>query len=523
MSGGSDRFYTTTSIPYVNGTPHIGHALEFVQADVIARYARQRGLDTFFLTGTDDNSLKNVRAAEKEGIPTGDLVARNSRRFVDLARTLEITNDDFIRTHSEKHFTGVQKLWSACRPEDIYKKTYRGMYCVGCEVFYGESELQDGKCPTHGTPPEPVEEENYFFRLSNYQQALERIVGDDEYRIFPEFRKNEVLGFIRGGLEDFSISRSHTRAKDWGVPVPGDPGQVMYVWFDALGNYLTGIDYGEESERFRRYWPCATHVIGKDIIRFHAVYWPAMLLSAGLPLPKHLFVHGFINLGGAKIAKTAGVVIDPFALVEQFGAETVRYFLMRHIHPFQDSEFVVEATDDGGVRYAGVEEAHNAALAHGIGNLASRSLTLIEKNGGGTIEPRACAGSDEQGVIAKFAEIAAGYENFMAGYDFQQALNKVWEGVATLDGYISTHAPWALAKDPTKSEDLKDVLYTLAEGLRLLATLLWPTMPATAEEIARRLGLTAFPESGSWAEQIRWGRLPPGLKIDKGAPLFPRL
>jgi methionyl-tRNA synthetase len=523
MNSTHKKFYTTTSIPYVNGKPHIGHALEFVQTDVIARFARQRGLDAFFLTGTDDNSLKNVRAAEKEGIPTGELVARNSERFVELARALEIANDGFIRTHSEKHFAGVRKLWSACRPQDIYKKSYKGLYCVGCEVFYGEGELQDGKCPTHGTPPEEIEEENYFFRLSAYQTRLEQVIANDEYRIFPEFRKNEVLSFIRGGLDDFSISRSQARARDWGIPVPGDPGQVMYVWFDALGNYLTGIDYGEDGDRYRRYWPCDVHVIGKDIIRFHAVYWPAMLLSAGVSLPKHLFVHGFINLGGAKIAKSAGIAVDPFELVDKFGAETLRYYLMRHIHPFQDSDFLIETTEDGGVRFSGLEEAYNAALANGIGNLASRSLTLIVKNGGGTIEPRPCEGAAEREVTARFDEIFGAYETLMAGYDFAQALNKVWEGVATLDGYINTRAPWGLAKDPAKADDLKDVLYTLAEGLRALGALLWPTMPATAAEIWRRLGLEKSPADVDWTEQKRWGMLTAGLRVEKGEALFPRL
>jgi methionyl-tRNA synthetase len=524
----AEKFFLTTSIPYVNGKPHVGHALEFVQADMIARYQWMLGKDVYFLTGTDDNSLKNVRAAEKEGISTADLVDRNSQRFVDLARALAVDNDGFIRTHSEKHFRGAQKLWSFCRPEDIYKKTYQGLYCVGCEAYYAEEELAGGKCPTHGVEPEVVEEENYFFRLSAYQERLEQIIAGDEYRIFPEFRKNEVLGFIRGGLRDFSISRSRARARDWGIPVPGDPSQVMYVWFDALSNYVTGLDYGEPgagtdpANLYTRYWPADAHVIGKDIIRFHAVYWPAMLLSAGLALPRHLFVHGFITFGGAKMAKSSGLVIDPFDLVERYGAEVVRYYLARHIHSFQDSDFLIEATEDGGVRCAGLEEAYNAALANGIGNLASRSLTMIEKNGGATIQPRPCENEPERAVIDKFAEVFAAYEDLMAGYDFSQALNKAWEAVAALDGYINARAPWALAKDPTKVEALKDVLYVLAEGLRMLGSLLWPAMPATAGEIWRRLGLAVTPAQVPWEKQRQWGMLEAGLKVEKGAALFPR-
>ncbi len=519
MTAEPPRFYATTSIPYVNGRPHIGHALEFIQTDLIARFQRQLGKDVFFLTGTDDNSLKNVRAAEKEGISTQELVDRNSQRFVELLRALEITNDDFIRTAGPRHFRGVQKLWSACNPDDIYKKTYRGLYCVGCETYYAEDELKEGKCPVHNVEPELVEEENYFFRLSRYQQPLEELIASGRYRIVPDFRRNEMLSFIRGGLLDFSVSRSQQRARNWGVPVPGDPGQVMYVWFDALGNYITGLDFGKpdaESDpqnRYARYWPCNVHVIGKDIIRFHAIYWPAMLMSAGLPLPRELFVHGFINIAGAKMAKSAGNFVDPFELVEKYGVEVVRYYLARHIHPVQDSDFSYEA----------LEEAYTAGLANGIGNLVSRSLTMIEKSGGGRIKPRACEGAEERTVRARFDEVFAGYERLMQDYDFAQAMNKIWEGVATLDGYINQKAPWSMAKDPAQADALEEVLYTLAEGVRMLGSLLHAAMPATAAEIWRRLGLKQSPSDIAWEDQKRWGLLSEGLQVDKGSPLFPRL
>jgi methionyl-tRNA synthetase len=510
----SPRFYTTTSIPYVNASPHLGHAMEYVQTDVVSRWHRQLGEDVFFLTGADENSLKNVRAAEAEGIPTSELVQRNTERFLELIHALGVTHDGFIRTVSPEHFAGCQKLWSSCRPEDIYKKAYHGLYCVGCEAFYSEDELSEGKCPEHQRVPEPVEEINYFFRLSNYQERLERLITTGEYKIIPDTRRNEILSFIRMGLQDFSISRSRARAREWGVPVPGDPSQVMYVWFDALSNYITGLGYGSETTAlYEKYWPADVHVIGKGIIRFHAVYWPAMLLSAGLPLPRSLFVHGYINLGGTKMSKTLGTVIDPFELVERYGTETVRYYLMRGVHPTQDSDFNVEQ----------LEQGYTAELANGIGNLLSRSLAMIERNAGGVIRKVPCDGADEQAVIVKFAQVFAAYEMLMASFDFSQALDRVWEAEATLDRYINDRKPWDLAKDPARADELASVFYLLAEGLRMLGSLMYATLPETAAEIWRRLGLEREQLSVSWEDQKRWGFLPGGLHVQKGTPLFPRL
>lgn len=508
------KFYITTAIPYVNATPHLGHAFEYVQTDVVARYHRQKGEEVYFLTGADENSLKNVQAAEAEGIPTAELVARNTQRFIDMIGALGISNDGFIRTVSPEHYAGCQKIWADSRPEDIYKKTYKGLYCVGCEAFYTEEELVDGKCPEHQRPPELVEEENYFFRLSAYQERLEKLIASDEYKIVPESRKNEVLSFIRMGLQDFSISRSRARARDWGIPVPGDPSQVMYVWYDALSNYITGLGYGtEHDELYQRFWPCDVHVIGKGIIRFHAVYWPAMLLSAGIALPKNLFVHGYVNLGGAKMSKSLGTVVDPFELVEKYGVSTVRYYLMRHIHPVQDSDFTIEA----------LETAYNADLANGIGNLLSRSLTMIEKNAGGEIKVAPCAGEAERAIQAKFAETFESYERLMDNFEFSQALAKVWEAETALDKYITDKKPWEMAKSPERRGEMEDVFYTLAEGLRMLASLIYPAVPTVAEEIWSRLGLAQSPVEVAWAEQKRWGLLQDGLKVSKGAPLFPRL
>ena len=514
MSAPEKKFYITTAIPYVNASPHIGFALELVQTDIAARFHRLLGDGVFFLTGADENSLKNVQAAEAEGLSTQELVDRNTEKFVRLTQALKISNDDFIRTVEARHFEGSQKLWAASRPEDIYKKKYRGLYCVGCEQFYTEDELtEDGLCPEHQKAPEIVEEENYFFRLSSYQQQLEELIASDTYRVIPETRKNEVLSFIRMGLKDFSISRSRERAREWGVPVPGDPSQVMYVWYDALSNYLTGVDYASEDVRYGRYWPADVHVIGKGIIRFHAIYWPAMLLSAGVPLPRQLFVHGYINIKGEKISKSLGNTIDPFELVEKYGVEPVRYYLGRYIHPVQDSDFSIEQ----------FEQAYTADLANGIGNLLSRSLSMTAKNLDGTIQPMPCDGEKELAIRAKFEEIFDALETLMPRFEYSQVLAKIWEGVAALDRHVNETQPWALAKDPARHDELKTVLYTLAEGLRLLSSAITPFMPDTAAEIWRRLGLEVTHSDVSWDDHRRWGMLAEGLRVDKGTPLFPRL
>lgn len=477
QSNMSKKFYITTSIPYVNGSPHIGHALEYIQTDVLARFKRQQGYDTFFLTGSDDNSLKNVQAAEKEGLKTQELVDRNSQKFAELAAVLNITNDGFIRTASQQHFTGAQKLWSACKPEDIYKKKYQGLYCVGCEQFYTEKELADGKCPIHLTVPEKIEEENYFFKLSNYQKELEKIISSDDYKITPEGRKNEMLSFIRSGLEDFSISRSQARAKNWGVSVPGDETQVMYVWFDALSNYITGIGYGNDESNFKKFWPADVHVIGKDIIRFHAIYWPAMLLSAGIKLPKALFSHGFITRDGGKMSKSLGNYVEPFELVEKYGVEPVRYYLLRYIHPMQDSDF----------SYERLAEAYNSDLANGLGNLVNRVTGLIEQN---NIEVKLTK-------VKKDKE----FDDLVEGFSFDQALKYVWEKIAGADGLISETKPWELAK-AGQTEKLQEVLDQAANVLNEISELLAPFLPDTAGKI--KAIITAD-------------------KIKKGEALFPRL
>ena len=391
-SNPDNRWYVTTAIPYVNAQPHIGFAFEAILTDALARYHRQRSEDVRFLTGTDENSLKNAQAAEKEGVPTAELVERNAAHFHALRESLNLSFDDFIRTSVEaRHLEGVAKLWEACdRSGDIYSRPYKGLYCVGCEQFYTEDELIDGLCPEHQTKPELVEEKNYFFRLSRYADQLRELIESDQLKVVPQTRKNEVLSFIRSGLQDFSVSRSRARARDWGIPVPGDPEQVMYVWFDALGNYITALDYANESELYQHYWvenPNRVHVIGKDIVRFHVIYWPAMLLSAGVPLPTAVFTHGFVNIGGRKMSKSLGNVVDPVELAQTYGTDALRYYLLREVSPFEDGDFTLE-------RFI---RSYNADLADQLGNLLNRVVSMVGRYYDGVVPtPGDRAEEDEQ-------------------------------------------------------------------------------------------------------------------------------
>ena len=362
------RIYITTAIPYVNAAPHVGHALEFVQADCLARFYRAQGFDVYFSSGADENSLKNIQAAEAEGIKIQELVDKYAKQFEDLGKVLHLTFDVFNRTSSKNHFIGAQKLWQLCKKEDIYKKNYRGLYCVGCEAFYTPDEINNEKCPEGHSNIEEVEEENYFFKLTNYSEFLYKLIETNKLRILPQTRKNEVLAFINSGLEDFSISRSVERARGWGVPVPSDDSQVMYVWFDALTTYLTALGY-PDGNLYKKYWidhPNRFHVIGKGIIRFHAVYWPAMLESAGIPLPTDEFVHGYITVEGQKISKSLGNVVDPFDLQSRFGTDPLRYYLLREIPAWGDGDFSQKRFVD----------LYNGELANGLGNLVARVARL---------------------------------------------------------------------------------------------------------------------------------------------------
>ena len=470
------KFYVTTAIPYVNAPPHVGHALEFVQTDVIARYHRLKGDDVFLATGADENALKNVQAAEKEGVSVGELVDRNARLFREFAGKLGVKYDGFGRgSDQENHWPGVVELWKKCeRSGDIYKKPYKGLYCVGHEAFLTEKDLVNGLCPDHQTKPEVVEEENYFFRLSKYQKELERLIESGEYRVIPDSRKNEVLSFIRQGLEDFSISRSNERAKNWGVPVPGDESQRIYVWFDALGIYLT---------TGKSYWPADVHVIGKDIIRFHAVYWPAILLSAGLALPKSLLVHGFVTSEGQKMSKTLGNVVDPLDYIKKFGADALRYYLLAEIPTTEDGDFTRKK----------FLARYNGDLANGLGNLTARILTLADGK-----ELTDNAGEIEAVLKKTWHEYHQAFENF----DLRKSVETVWGLTHTLDEFIEKKKPW-------ESKD-EAVLAILATGLANIAFLVRPFLPETSDKIFKGLGVS--PEAAAWV-----------FKPKKIAPLFPKI
>jgi len=480
------KFYLSTAIPYVNSNPHCGFALEIIQADVVARYHRALGDDVFFLTGTDENSLKNVRTAQKEGISTKKLVDRNAQKYYDLKKTLNLTFDDFIRTTEERHIKGAQKLWLACQ-KDIYKKKYKGLYCVGCEAFYKESELINGLCPEHKTKPELVEEENYFFKLSRYQNKIKEIIENDKVKIIPQARKKEVLSFINQDLEDICISRPSERVHGWGIPVPGDPSQFQWCWYDALSNYITALGYAENSKRFQEWWQendNILHIIGKGVIRFHAIYWLGFLLSADLNLPKTIFVHGYITSEGQKMSKSLGNVIDPFELVEKYGTDAVRYFLLREISP----------TEDGDFTYEKFEGRYNSDLASGLGNLVARVLTMAEKQIFNKF-----SNSNFQTFINKSKKK---WQTSLDNFKFNEALISIWELISFCDRYIEKERPWE-----TKNQK---VIYDLLFALANIAQMLQPLLPETSEKIFKQLGIK--PSDKEWH-----------FKVKKGESLFPRL
>ena len=452
------RFYLTTAIPYVNAAPHIGHALEYVIADAIHRYHEIIGNKVYLVSGADENAIKNVQAAEKAGMEPAKFLDKYSKVFADFYKLLEINLDEFRRGTDEKyHWPGVQKLWKlADKNGDLYKKKYKGLYCVGCASFKTEKDLVDGKCPDHDTKPERVEEENYFFKLSKYQDELIELIESDTYKIYPEKRKNEVLSFIKSGLEDFSISRSNKRARGVGVPVPGDDSQKIYVWFDALTIYMTGVGWGYDEKLWKTWWPADLHIIGKDIIRFHAVYWPAILLSAGLPLPKALLVHGFISSGGRKMSKSLGNVVDPYKLIEKHGVEPLRYFLLSQIPTLDDGNFTIEA----------FEAVYQADLANGIGNLVARVAKLCE------------------GIIFKkhIPSLSKEYRDDVEEYRLKNVLQIIRVEIKHADKYLNDNKPWEI-KDKNK---LFNVLQPIVNRIRQIGYELKPFLPETAEKIEKQ-------------------------------------
>jgi methionyl-tRNA synthetase len=514
------RRYVTTAIPYVNAAPHVGFALEMVQADALARFYRLSGDDVRFQAGTDENSIKNVQAADLAGIPVPELVERNAARFLALKDSLDLSFDDFVRTSTDpRHRRGAERLWQACCDNgDIYKRAYRGLYCTGCEQFYKPDELYEDRCPEHGTVPDQIEEENWFFRLSRYRDRLRDLYAHGEIKIVPESRRNEVLAWIERGLEDFSISRSAARARGWGILVPGDPDQVIYVWFDALSNYITVLGYGTDEAFLSRYWTDALsreHVIGKGISRFHAVYWPAILLSAGLPVPTRILVHGYVTVEGRKIGKSAGNAIDPIPLAAEFGADALRYYLLRHIRSTGDCDF----------SRARFRQAYESELAGQLGNLAHRVLSMIERYCGGLVPgpPRGLVDDD------RLLRAAAGLPQAVAGhlraYAFDRALDAIWAFVAEANRYVSEEEPWTLAKGAALARGsdeataytakLSGCLFSLATALQTIAQCTAPLLPLSSRRLASKLGKARGHNRREPSAALI------GSSVEAGVPLFP--
>ncbi|PYS95373.1 MAG: methionine--tRNA ligase [Acidobacteria bacterium] len=504
------KFYLTTPIYYVNDTPHIGHTYTTVVADVIARFRRMTGQDVYFLTGTDEHGQKIELAARAKGMAPIALANQVVERFRSLWTTLGISNDDFIRTTEERHRRGVEKLYQKIQAKgDIYKDAYKGWYCTSCESFYPESQIVDGRCPDQGHKVDWTEEESYFFRLSKYQEPLLRLYKEHPDFVFPETRRNEVVAFVQAGLKDLSISRS---SFSWGIPLPGDPKHVLYVWFDALSNYMTALGYGSDRKLYSRFWPADLHLVGKDILRFHAVYWPAFLLSADEALPKRVVAHGWWLRDSAKISKSRGGVVDPLPLIEAFGVDALRYFLLREMVFGQDANYSDEA----------FIERVNTDLANDLGNLISRTLKMIEDYCGGKVprtDPR-FRGDEPLKTAARDAWAA--YVKDFEGLDFSSGLSRVSDYVGALNRFIVQNEPWKLAQDAGRRWALDSVLYTVAEGLRIVAILLAPVIPRSAGEIWKRLGLTGDVTASS-LEHFRWGELKPGRVIARGESLFPRI
>ena len=503
-------FYITTAIAYPNGAPHIGHAYEAIATDVLARFARLDGKDVFFLTGTDEHGLKMVQTAQNEGLTPAALATRNAGRFKEMDERLNVSFDRFIRTTEEQHHRSTQEIWRRMEANgDIYADTYSGWYSVRDEAYYAEDETRlndDGvRLGPQGTPVEWVEEKSYFFRLSAYQDRLLKLYADKPDFIGPDSRKNEVVSFVRSGLRDLSISRT---TFDWGVKVPGDEDHVMYVWVDALTNYITGVGFPDESDKNWRYWPADVHIIGKDIIRFHAVYWPAFLMSAGIPVQKRVYAHGFLFNRGEKMSKSVGNVVDPFNLADQYGVDQMRYFFLREV-PFGQ---------DGNYNHEAIVARINADLANDLGNLAQRSLSMVAKQLGGVLPEPGEFSDNDKAILAMADGMIAASREAMATQQIHQWLNAVWAVVAEANRYFAGEAPWALAKtDPARQ---KTVLYVTAEVVRQIAILAQPAMPTASNLLLDSLGIPAGERNFAMLGGDK--RIAPGSTLPAPTPAFPR-
>ena len=507
-------FYLTTPIYYVNDAPHIGHAYTTVAGDVLTRWHRQRGESVWFLTGTDEHGQKVLNTAEKNGVAPQDWCDKLVEdAWKPVWKSLNIANDDFIRTTEPRHMERVQKFLSGLKDEGhIYSGKYEGPYCIGCEEFKLPGDLLDGGlCPIHSKPCEILSEENWFFRLSAFVPALLEHYKNNPSACEPASARNEVVAFLEGEVQDLSISRS---TFDWGIPVPWDTKQVIYVWFDALLNYATAVGLGdptgsEGAKKFAQTWPADVHLVGKDILRFHAVIWPAMLMAAGLPLPKKVFAHGWLLVGGEKMSKSKLTGIAPSDITDHFGVDAFRYYFLRAI-PFGS---------DGSFSWEDMNARYTSELANDFGNLASRLIAMIEKYCDGAIP----AVASDAGLAAALSETVAKADAAMIALDFQGGINTIMEFCKRVNGYVTEKEPWIVAKDESRTSELMEILYNTADSIRALAVLLHPVMPATCETLWSALGMQSDIASEKISDVATWGQIAPGSRVTKGAVLFPRL
>ncbi|OGT99102.1 MAG: methionine--tRNA ligase [Geobacteraceae bacterium GWC2_48_7] len=500
-------FYVTTPIYYVNDVPHIGHAYTTVAADVLARYKRLKGFDVCFLTGSDEHGQKVEKAATTAGETPLELADRVVKRFQALWERLGISNTDFIRTTQERHKKGVAHIFQDILAKgDIYLGEYEDWYCTPCETFWTETQLIEGRCPDCNRPVEKLKEESYFFRMSKYQEQLLAHIEANPDFIQPKSKRNEIISFVKEGLRDLSVSRT---TFTWGIPVPGNPKHIIYVWFDALTNYITALGYPDKNSGYEQYWPVNVHLIGKDILRFHAVYWPTFLMAAGLPLPQRVFAHGWWTVEGQKMSKSLMNVVEPNMLIDKYGVDVVRYFLLREV-PFGL---------DGDFSHAALVQRLNSDLANDLGNLLSRSTAMAVKYFNGVLPAVGELNDIDLALKARTEEMVASVEGHINDMAFSKALQAIWDVVSAGNKYIDESAPWTLAKDPAKAERLATVMYCLLESQRVVHTLLSAFLPATSQKALAVLGCEKTVDDS----ELAWGKLQPGCIITKAEALFPRV
>jgi len=514
MEESMDRktFYITTPIYYPSDKLHIGHSYTTVAADAIARYKRLRGYDVMFLTGTDEHGQKIQRKAAEKGVTPKEYVDNIVAGIKELWKLMKITNDKFIRTTDKEHEQIVQKIFKKLYEQgDIYKSEYEGWYCTPCESFWTETQLVDGKCPDCGTKVELTKEESYFFRLSKYQDRLIKYIEEHPDFIQPTSRQNEMLNnFLRPGLEDLCVSRT---TFNWGIPVTFDDKHVIYVWIDALSNYITALGYmSEDDSLYRKYWPADVHLVGKEIVRFHTIIWPAMLMALGEPLPKKVYGHGWLLLEGGKMSKSKGNVVDPVILINKYGLDAIRYFLLREVPFGSDGVFSNEA----------LIQRINSDLANDLGNLVSRTVAMIDRYFGGTLPAERQEGEFDEDLKSTLFQLPGKVEDLMDNLQFSMALTEIWKAIARANKYIDETMPWVLAKSEENRPRLAEVLYNLAESLRIISILIQPFMPETPEKIWKQLGLSKD-DALDWDSSKKWGGYPAGAKVEKGEIIFPRI